>query len=77
MYAYHLSGLSAGERELLVGILLPVSKEQWELGKEPVVGCANGCDGLGAGIARYSTLEGLRGANQFFPSFEVVRIIKL
>ena len=77
MHAYHVSGLSAGDRELLVGILLPVPKEQRELGEEAIINRADGCDSLGAGITIYSTLKGLRGANQLLPGFKVVGIIKL
>ena len=48
---YHFSRFSAGNGEFEVGIFLPVSKEQRELGEEAVVGVTRRRNGLRARVA--------------------------
>ena len=43
--AYHFSRLGAANRELEIGILLPVSEEEGEFVEEAVVDVANKLDG--------------------------------
>jgi len=50
-WTYHLCRLRAGNVELEVGILLPVTKKERKLEQEAVVRIAKRCQGLGAGIA--------------------------
>lgn len=40
--SHHLSGLSTANRELEIGIFLPVAEEEREAGEESVV-CVSGC----------------------------------
>lgn len=77
MYAYHVRSLGAGDGKLQVGIFLPITEQQRELGQEAVVNIAHGGDGLGVGVAVDSALERFASANQFLPGFEVIRVIEL
>jgi hypothetical protein len=73
----HLSSLGAADGELQIGILLPVSEEERELGKEAVVDIANQFDSGWARVAGDAALE-LRGArDKRFPLLEVVFILYL
>lgn len=75
--AYHLCRFSASYRELQIGIFLPVTEQKWELGEKAIIGVARSGDGLGVGVAVDAPFKGLCSANQFFPSFEVIGIVKL
>lgn len=48
---YHLRGLWASDVELLVGILLPVTKEKRKLEEKTVVCISEGGDRLGARVS--------------------------
>jgi hypothetical protein len=74
---YHLGRLGAANRELEVGILLPVSKEERELCKEAVVGVAHELDGRGTRVARYAALEVCCARDERFPPLEVVLVLYL
>lgn len=75
--AYHVRSLCSRHRELQIGILLPVTEEQGELGQKPVVCASDSCNGLRVGVAIDSTLQRLCGANEFLPCLEVVGIVGL
>lgn len=74
---HHLCSFCAGDRELHVGIFLPVSEEERKLGEEAIVGMACGSDGLGVRVTVDATLKRLCAAHEFLPSFEVIGIIGL
>jgi len=74
---YHFGGLGASNREFQIGILLPVSKQERELGKEAVIrvpGCRN-C--LWTRIPVQASLESLCRTNKFLPVLEVIGIVEL
>lgn len=74
---HHLGSLGPGHGKLQVGILLPITKQQRELGQESII-CASDCgDGLRTRVAVDSTFQVLRRTNQLFPCLEVVRIFGL
>lgn len=70
----YLCRLWAGDVELEVGILLPVTKEEGELEKESVVCVAQGGKGLGAGVSIQAALEAFASANQLLPCLEAVGV---
>lgn len=75
--SHHLRRLSARDRELQVGILLPVPEQQRVLGQKAVVDAPHGRNGLRVGVAVDAALEVLRGADELLPRIEVVRIFGL
>lgn len=74
---YHLGSLCAANRELEVGILLPVTEEQWKLGEKAVVDVADKLDDRGTGVAGDTAFE-LRGASdERFPFVEIIFALHL
>ena len=73
----HLRSLGTANRELQVGILLPVSEEERDLGEEAVVDVANQLDGGWARVARNAAFEVRGASNERFPPLEVVFILNL
>lgn len=69
---HHLCGLGAGYLKLEVGVFLPVSEEERELGEKAVVGVAGGCNSLGTGVAVQATLLRLEGCDQLLPVLELL-----
>lgn len=49
--AYHFCSFGTSDGELKVGIFLPVSEQEWELGQEAIVGVPDGVNGLGVRVA--------------------------
>jgi hypothetical protein len=72
VFADHLGRLGASNGKLEVGILLPVSKEQWELCKKAVVNTSGRCDGLRTRVSVQTSFEPFYRADQLFPVFELV-----
>ena len=62
-HTYHLSRLGVANREFEIGIFLPVSEKERELGKEAVVDVANEFDGRWARVARDAAFEVLRASD--------------
>ena len=54
---HHLCSFCARDRELHVGIFLPISEEEREFGEEAIVGMACGGDGLGVRVTIDATFE--------------------
>ena len=75
--AYHVRRLCPCHRKLQIGILLPVTKEQGELRKKPIICASDSCDGLRVGVAIDSAFQRLCAANEFLPCLEVVGVIDL
>lgn len=73
----HLGRLGAANGELEVGILLPVSEEERELGQEAVVHVAHQFDGGWAGVAGDAALEVRGASDERFPSLKVVFVLYL
>lgn len=74
---YHVRCFGASDREFQIGVLLPVSEKQRELGQKSVVNISRGGDGLRIRVAVDSPLERFSGTNQLLPSFEVIGVIGL
>jgi hypothetical protein len=70
----HLCGFRTSNVELGVGVLFPVSEQEWELREEAVVGVAESGQRLRAGIAVQVPLGILGRLDQVFPVLEVIRI---
>jgi hypothetical protein len=73
----HLSCLCATNRELEIGIFLPISKEQWELVQKAVVDVAHQLDGRGTRVPGDAALEFGRAGDENFPLLELVLILDL
>ena len=67
---HHIRSLGTGYRELEVGVLLPVAKEERELSEETVVDASDSSDGLRARVSVDPTFQAFAGANQLFPVLE-------
>lgn len=65
--SYYLRRFRARDRELEVGVLLPVAKEERELGEESVEDLSGCGYGLGAGVSVQTALEGLCRTNEGLP----------
>ena len=74
---YHICRFSARNRKLQIGIFLPVSKEQRELGEESIINASCCRDGLGIGIAVDASLKRLSGTDKVLPSLEVIGVVNL
>lgn len=74
---YHICCFRTGNGKFQVGVLLPISKQQGELGQEAVVDISYGGDSLRVGVAIDSSFEGLGATNQSFPGLEVIGVIEL
>lgn len=49
--AHHFGSLGSCYRELEVGVLFPITKEEGKFREEAIVDIAHGGNGLGAGVA--------------------------
>jgi hypothetical protein len=74
---YHFCRFGSCYGEFKFGILLPIAKEQGELGQEAVVDISCGCYGLWTRIPVYASLERLSCADQFLPRLEIIWVFKL
>jgi len=73
-FIYHLRRLSAGDRELEVGILLPVAEKKRKFRKEAIVDFAQGGNGLRTGVAVDTSLKSLDCPNEFLPGLVVIGV---
>lgn len=71
---YHLGRLGPRDVELEVGIFFPVAEQQWELEEEAIVGIAERCQGLRAGVAVKPPFLGLACSNELLPGLEIVGV---
>jgi hypothetical protein len=75
--AYHFSRLRAANRELEIGIFLPVSEKEGELVEEAVVDVAHELDGRGTRVAGYAAFEVGCAADEALPPVIVVFVLNL
>lgn len=75
--AHHVCSFTPGDREFQIGIFLPVSEQQRELGEKPIIGMAHCGDCLRVGVPVDTTFECLCASNEPFPGLEIIRIIEL
>jgi hypothetical protein len=73
----HLRSLGTANRELQVGILLPVAEEERKLGEKAVIDVANQFNSGRARVARNAAFEVRGASNERFPPLEVVFILDL
>lgn len=71
---HHFRRLWSGNVELGVGILLPVSKEEWELAEESIVGIAEGSQSLWAGVSVEASLDRRDRVDEVVPVLKRVGI---
>jgi hypothetical protein len=72
IFTDHLGRLGASDSKLEIGILLPVSEEQWELCKKAIVDTSGRCDGLRTRVSVQATFETFYRAHQLFPVLKLV-----
>jgi hypothetical protein len=74
---HHLRRLRTANRELEIGVFLPVSEEEREFSEEAVIDVAHELDGRRTGVSSYAALE-LGGArNESFPSLKLIFVLYL
>lgn len=71
---HHFCRFGSRDVELRVGILLPVSEQEWKFGEESVVGVAKSGQRLRTGIAIEVALGILGRLDQVLPMFKVIWI---
>ena len=74
---HHLRCFRSSDRELQIGIFLPVSEQEREFCEEAVIVVADGVDSLRVGVAIDTTLKHLGGTDKLLPSLKVVGVIDL
>jgi hypothetical protein len=77
MSTYHIRSFGSGDGEFQIGIFLPVSEQQRELGQEPVVDVAHCGYRLRVGVAVDASFEGLGSANEPLPGLKIIRVVEL
>lgn len=70
----HLCSFRACDVEFEVGVLLPVSEEERELGKEAIVGVSEGREGLRARAAVQAAFKRLSSVDELLPVLETIGI---
>jgi hypothetical protein len=73
-FPYHLCRFRAGDIELEVRILLPVTEKQRELQKESVVGIAEGSEGLRTRVAIKPPFLSFASTDELLPGFEAIAV---
>lgn len=75
--SYHVGCLGPRDRELEVGILLPIPEEQRKAREEAVVGVASGSDRARTRVAVQSSFLRLGSADQLLPALEIFGVLEL